>query len=159
MLCESELIELLENAHISKPFIIDNTLEINENYFITSVNLNFYQIWAIFNTLPLIHTSGKCKYEWRFQKSKNEPIFCIYDWNNSKSLLQTKKWYIGSNTNDHDKISEFLKLLCDAIECYNLYYKCIEKHIFINDKDTLIHKRLQEIKSSIIHNRELLKTL
>jgi hypothetical protein len=151
----------VDNLHSSGIFIINNDLDITENYFITSINLNFYQIWSIFNTLPRIHKSGKCKYEWRFQKSKDddEPIFCIYDWNNPKSLLQTKKWYIGCNTNDQDKIAEFLKILGDAIECYNLYYKCIEKHIFINTKYSIVHKRLQEIKLSIINNRELLKNL
>lgn len=143
-------------------FIINNDLNITENYFITTINLNFYQIWTIFNTLPLIHDKGtntKCKYEWRFQKSNDEPIFCIYDWNNPKSLLQTKKWYIGCNTNNDDKIAEFLKILGDAIECYNVYYKCIEKHVFINKNCSIVNKRLQEIKLSIINNRELLKTL
>ena len=149
----------VDNLHSSGIFTINNNLDITENYFITSINLNFYQIWSIFNTLPLIHTHGKCKYEWRFQKSKDEPIFCIYDWNNTKSLLQTKKWYIGCNVNNDDKIAEFLKTLCDAIECYNLYYKCLEKHIFINKKCPIVHKRLQEIKLSIINNRDLLKKL
>jgi hypothetical protein len=149
---------MLENTSISTPFYIDNTLDISKNYFITSVNLNFYQIWSLFNELPIIHKNGKCKYEWRFQQKSEDPIFCIYDWKNPKSLLQTKKWYIGSNTQDEEKNSEFLKNLCDAIECYNLYYKSIENHIF-RSNDPVIHKRLQQIKYSIIKYRELLKSL
>lgn len=159
---ENILVEKLNNINLStpssQPFIINNDLELDENYFITSVNLNFYQIWSIFNTLPRIYQTGKCKYEWRFQKMENEPVFCVYDWNNNRPLLQTKSWYIGSNTNDETKISEFLKILCDAIECYNLYYKCIEKHIFTSD-DPIVDKRLKEIKSSIVKNRKVLKEL
>lgn len=150
--------ELIELNSLSTPYYIDNSLEISENYFITSVNLNFYQIWSIFNEIPIIHKNGKCKYEWRFQQNPREPIFCIYDWNNPKTLLQTKKWYIGSNVKDDEKISNFLKNLCDAVECYNIYYKSIENHIFTN-RDPIINKRLQQIKLSIIKYRELLKSL
>jgi len=155
---DKELIESFENTSISTPYYVDNTLDISENYFITSVNLNFYQIWSLFNELPIIHKNGKCKYEWRFQQKPGYPIFCIYDWKNPKSLLQTKKWYIGSNTQDEEKNSEFLKNLCDAIECYNIHYKCIENHVFTND-DPIVHKRLQQIKYSIVKYRELLKSL
>jgi hypothetical protein len=151
--------ELIELNSLSTPYYIDNSLEISENYFITSVNLNFYQIWSIFNEIPIIHKNGKCKYEWRFQQKPGEPIFCIYDWNNPKTLLQTKKWYIGSNVKDDEKISNFLKNLCDAVECYNIYYKCIENHIFTNSSDPIVNKRLQQIKLSIIKYRELLKSL
>jgi hypothetical protein len=153
-----DFIKSFENISISTPFYIDNNLDIKENYFITSVNLNFYQIWSIFNEIPIIYKNGKCKYEWRFQQNQGEPIFCIYDWNNPNSLLQTKKWYIGSNTNNEEKNSEFLKNLCDAIECYNLYYKSIENHIFTS-KDPVVHKRLQQIKYSIVKHKELLKSL
>jgi hypothetical protein len=153
-----DFIKSFENTTISTPFYIDNNLDIKENYFITSVNLNFYKIWSIFNEIPILHKNGKCKYEWRFQQNQGEPIFCIYDWNNPNSLLQTKKWYIGSNTNNEEKNSEFLKNLCDAIECYNIYYKSIENHIFTS-KDPVVHKRLQQIKYSIVKHKELLKSL
>ena len=38
-------------------------------------------------------------------------------------MLNTKTWYIGGSVNDKTIVNEFLMVLCDAIECYNKYYK------------------------------------
>ena len=130
-----ELSNMVSKTSISSKFYVDNSLEIDNNYFITSVNLNFYQMWCMFNTMPVIYKSGKCKYEWKFKKENTDVVFCIYDWNNKNSLLRTKKWYIGSNTEDKVQIAEFLKILCDAVECYNKYYKCVEENVFTNNVD------------------------
>ena len=151
-----ELSNMVSKTSISSKFYVDNSLEIDNNYFITSVNLNFYQMWCMFNTMPVIYKSGKCKYEWKFKKENTDVVFCIYDWNNKNSLLRTKKWYIGSNTEDKVQIAEFLKILCDAVECYNKYYKCVEENVFTNN-EPLVNNCLQEIKRELIKNEHLLR--
>ena len=158
----NKLINRFEDCSIDENesgFEINQEVQVGSLYYITEVKLNFYQIWALFNTLPVVNLSGKCKYEWRFTNKENDDVFVICDWKNDKSLLQVKKWSILSTTLDDVKIGKFLKNLCDALECYNRYYKQgIESHTFISE-NPMVNSCLQDIKRSLFDNKEILKTL
>lgn len=146
--------------HDGRPdFVLDNSIQADDLYFVTRVQLNFYQIWSIFNTLPIVTTSGKCKYEWRFVSKNKKHIFTICDWNNDKSFLKTKTWHILSNTLDDDIVGLFIKTLCDALECYNKFYKIsIEARDFTSE-NSVVHTCLQNIKISLIQNKDVLKNI
>lgn len=120
------LIKQMENSlHLTDPyksqFYIDDIYESDKKFFITKINLDFYQLWYMFGQIPFIHTKGKCKYEWIIRQENTNRIFSIYDRNNKNKLMNTTQWYIRSNMPDDS--SDFLQVLTDAIECYNLYYK------------------------------------
>lgn len=137
-------------------FCIDNMLDTNHQYFVAKVHLNFYQIWSMFMEMPCLYNNGKCKYEWKFKHTKSDVVMSIYDWNNKNRLLDTKIWYIGCSVNDKKVISEFLGVLCEAIECYNLYYKIpIETKTFTSEFEK-VNESLQDIRNSLIEHKEIL---
>lgn len=142
-------------------FILDNNINRDnlELYFITDVCLNFYELWTIFRELPNINNDKKIKYSWTFTEENEKYIFVLCDWMNDKKLLQTRKWRILSNTRNDIIITRFLKTLCNALECYNKYYKNkIESRDF-NSDNVEVNRCLQEIKVSLINNKEVLKNL
>ena len=140
-------------------FLLDNSLDSNNSRFVAKVQLSFYQIWSMFSELPVIYKSGKCKYEWKFRHVKTGAVFSIYDWNNKNRLLQKKTWYIGCNINDDKIVSEFLAVLCDAIECYNKYYKKeIENKTFKSD-NPIVQNALDSFRKSISEQKDILLTI
>ena len=160
-----KLIKDLENVNLiseEEPFfMLDNDIKKDnfELYFITEVQLNFYELWAIFREIPNINSDEKIKYSWTFTNKDNEFVFVLCDWKNEKKLLQTRNWRILSNTLNDKIVSKFLKTLCDALECYNKYYKGnIESRDFNSDNKE-VNRCLQDIKRSLIKNKEILKSL
>ena len=153
-----EMDELVLQKYEAK-FYLDNDLDSNHSFFVAKVHLNFYQMWTIFRTLPCVYESGKSKYEWKFKHVSSDAVISIYDWNNKNSLLNTKLWYIGSSSNDKKIVGEFLGVLCDAIQTYNVYYKqpIEEKTFTSNNQD--VDKELKVIKRSLVEKREILKKL
>lgn len=146
-----------ENIVNNNPiFTVDNTIDTSKKYYVTSIQLNFYQLLSIFSKIPCVYYSGKCKYEWKI--SSDFGTFSIYDWNNKNSLLETTNWNIGTDVQDTIHIAEFMQNLCDALECYNQYYKCIEYGIFESD-DVSIDNNLKMIKKEFEKNEKLLKKL
>ena len=153
-----EMNELVLQKYEAK-FYLDNDLDSNHSYFVAKVHLNFYQMWTIFRILPCVYESGKSKYEWKFKHVSSDTVISIYDWNNKDSLLNTKLWYIGSSSNDKKIVGEFLSVLCDAIQTYNVYYKQpIEEKTFTSDNES-VDKELKVIKRSLVEKREILKKL
>jgi hypothetical protein len=151
-------VELVDKKYNHK-FLLDNSLQNDCCYFVAKVQLSFYQLWCMFAELPVIYKSQKCKYEWKFNHIETGAVFSIYDWRNKNSLLNTKTWYIGGSVNDKTIVNEFLQVLCDAIECYNKYYKVpIETKTFRSDIPE-VQNALDSIKSSILDNRDILKSL
>lgn len=147
-----------DNEFIQK-FCLDSTVDSNHSYFIAKVSLNFYQLWSMFGELPCVYKSGKCKYEWKFRQIDGDVVFSIYDWNNPNKLLNTKKWYVGCSRNDKVLVSEFLKVLCDAIECYNKYYKLPIQDRSFSSEIPRVNEILKDIKKYLVLNREMLKKL
>jgi hypothetical protein len=140
-------------------FLLDNNLKNDCCYFVAKVQLSFYQLWSMFSELPCVYESKTCKYEWKFVHVRTGAVFSIYDWKNKNTLLNTKTWYIGGSVNDKEIVNEFLMVLCDAIECYNRYYKVpIETKTFKSDI-VEVQNGLNSIKRSIVDNREILKNL
>jgi hypothetical protein len=160
-----KLIKDLESVDLESEevpfFILDNDIK-RDNlklYFITDVCLNFYELWAIFRVIPNINNDDKIRYSWTFTDKDAKYIFVLCDWNNENKLLQTRNWRILSNTLNDKIVSKFLKTLCGALECYNKYYKhCIETRDFSSDNKE-VNRCLQDIKISLIKNREILKSL
>jgi hypothetical protein len=156
---EMSRMDINQGGKIKAKFCLDNTLDSNHSYFVAKVQINFYQMWSMFREIPRVYESGKCKYEWNFSHIKTGAVFSIYDWNNRNNLLSTKTWYIGCNVNDKVLTSEFLSVLCEAIECYNKYYKVpIETKTFSSNIPE-VHDALQDIKQSIYNNKKQLKEL
>lgn len=141
-------------------FMLDNDIKRDnlELYFITDVCLNFYELWAILREIPNIN-NDKIKYSWTFTDKENGFVFVLCDWKNENKLLHTRHWRILSNTLNDTIVSKFLKTLCNALECYNKYYKrSIESRDFSSDNQE-VNRCLQDIKLSLIVNREILKSL
>ena len=156
---EEMSIENTQTKTQTQKFFLDNNVDTNHSYFIAKVNLNFYQLWSIFKELPCVYQAGKCKYEWKFCHVDSDAVFSVYDWNNNNNLLNTKKWYVGCNRNDKVLVSEFLKVLCDAIECYNKYYKTAIETKTFSSKIPIVNDALQDIKTHLIINRDILNKL
>lgn len=158
-------LEKLEKNDNHSRFLLNNKI-ITEGMkfnFVTDVKLDFYQLWSMFNIVPIVNKNGKTKYEWRFTTTEqSDVIFILCNVPNKESnlnFINTKYWRILCNKKDDVIIGYFLKTLCDALECYNTYYKeSIESHTFISE-DPLINSCLQKIKNSIIKNRDILKTI
>jgi hypothetical protein len=154
---DNKLIEQLKNISLNKSkFYVECTrVQHDKKFFITKIRLNFYQLWSIFGQIPIIHTKGKCKYEWIIRQENSNRIFSIFDWNNKNKLMDTTQWYIRSNM--PDDCSDFLETLADAIECYNLYYK----HQIENETETSfpLDPDVYEIKNNLKKYICLLKTL
>lgn len=155
-------LEMVELVGSEEPFfILDNDIKMDnlQLYFITEVSLNFYELWAIFREFPNVNNDKKIKYSWTFTSKDNSCILVLCDWMNDKKLLQTRKWRILSNKKNDIIISKFLKTLCDALECYNKYYKkSIESRDFKSDNNE-VNRCLQDIKISLINNKEVLKKM
>lgn len=149
----------IDDSKSNQTFILDNSLNNDCCYFVVKVQLSFYQLWSMFSELPCVYQSKKCKYEWKFLHVNTGAVFSIYDWNNKENLLNTKTWYIGASVNDKALINEFLMVLCDAIECYNKFYKTpIETKTFSSDIKE-VQNALDSIRKSIVEKRDLLKSL
>ncbi len=133
----NEIIDLMNNVFIDpKIYVHETDISNNETTcMIMKVRLNFYQIWCIFNCMPIINDNPKCKskYKWVFSDKTGKCVYTIYDWNNNNRLVDTYDWYIGANKCGKSSIDVFLQVLCDAIECYNTYYRCIEQDIFSSE--------------------------
>lgn len=116
--------------------------------YLTTVNMNFYQLWAMFGRDPVfVKTDGnKCKYEWRIESSDGT-IFSIYDWNNDKPLLETTQWHIGSNGNKTAN-KRFMSHLGQALRCYSSYYTCMEKGVFQSENEEA-QNCMNQLKSEI----------
>jgi hypothetical protein len=150
--------DIVDSKYESK-FLLDNNLKNDCSYFVAKVQLNFYQLWSMFLELPCVYESKTCKYEWKFLHVRTGAVFSIYDWKNKNKLLNTKTWYIGGSVNDKEIVNEFFMVLCDAIECYNKYYKVpIETKTFRSD-NVEVQKGLDSIKRTIVDKREILKNL
>ena len=135
----------------------NNYINLKKNFFVTKIKLNYYQLWCIFGQIPIVHDKGKCKYEWIIKQENSNRIFSIYDWNNKSNLVNTKQWYIRTNTSDDP--SDFLEILSNALECYNRFYKySVENESFSNDNKA-IHKILQELKEEFIKHKYILECI
>lgn len=160
-----KLIKDLESVDLTSEkepfFMLDNDIKRDnlELYFIMDICLNFYELWCIFREIPNINNDDKIRYSWTFTDKDEKYVFVLCDWKNDKKLLQTRNWRILSNTLNDIIVSKFLKSLCNALECYNKYYKhSVESHDFTSDNKE-VNKCLHDIKISLITNREVLKSL
>ena len=158
LICDFKSVDIKEDRPY---FILNNNINVTniKFNFVTDVSLDFYQVWSMFNKIPIVHENGKIKYEWRFVSRDNQYIFVLCDWNNTNNFINTKKWRVLSNTKDSDINNKFLGVLCEALQCYNEYYKeSIESHRFTSD-DTLVNYCLQKIKKSLIKHKDILRNL
>jgi len=157
---EKEIDIIFRNLDINdKPIIyIDNSIDTNHQYFITKIKMNFYQLFTLFRELPIVYQSGKCKYEWKFTDITGTHTYSIHDWNNKNILINTTEWHIGANSLGKQSINDFLKVLCDAMQCYHTYYKCIENNIF-SSNIPIVDFNLKQLRKDIISHKETLKNL
>lgn len=144
----------------SVPFYnINQDLKIDDFYWITEINMNFYQVWSIFRgILPNIkemEKGGDKYYEYIFESEENN-IFIIYGY--GSSFLTVKDWCIGSSTKDKAKVQHFLENLYNALECYANGYKGMEQLNF-NSNNPKIRLIMQEVRYSLLENREILKSI
>lgn len=137
---------------------INQGVNVDKMNVIMKVRLTFYQLWSIFCCLPNTYSTGRCKYEWRFTDSTGKCVYILYDWNNNNRLIDTQEWYIGANECGKKCIDNFLRVLCDAIECYDTYYKCIEDNIFYSEIPD-VNENLKRIRSELYQYRSVLKTM
>lgn len=140
-------------------FYLDNSVNSECCYFLAKVQLSFYQLWCMFSELPCVYQSKKSKYEWKFIHKKTGVVFSIYDWKNKQNLLNTKTWYIGASVNNSKITAKFLKVLCDAIECYNKYYKVPVENKTFKSECCEVQKVLDYIKTTIVENKTTLMNL
>ncbi|NBP00071.1 MAG: hypothetical protein EBU90_08055 [Proteobacteria bacterium] len=145
-------------------YVLDQSLVVRDAVHVTKIRLNFYQLWSMFGTLPVVYEKGKSGYlseGTRFYEYKIQgptALFTVYAWNMKGTFLQENQWYIGSTAQDSNDTKAFLEYLYEALECYSLYYKGIERHIFESEHPE-VDCHLKLIKRELIEHRELLKTL
>lgn len=156
----------LETQIVESDYVLDQSLEVTNAVNVTSIRLNFYQLWCMFGTLPVVHEKGKSGYMsegtrfYEYIIQGPTAIFTLYAWNINKkgTFLQENEWYVGTTAKDSDDIKAFLEHLYKALECYSLYYKGVERHIFESEHPE-VNCHLKLIKRELIEHRELLKTL
>ena len=145
-------------------YVLDQSLVVTDAVHVTKIRLNFYQLWSMFGTLPVVYEKGKSGYlseGTRFYEYKIQgptAMFTIYAWNMKGTFLQENQWNIGSTAHDSNDTKAFLEHLYEALECYSLYYKGMERHIFESEHPEVDY-HLKLIKRELIEHREMLKTL
>ena len=140
-------------------FVLDNNLNIDDLFFMIKIKVNFYQLWTIFRELPKTYRSKNCKYAWYFLHKPTGIIISIFDWKNEERFLNTKSWHIGASVNDKNVIREFVKTLFEAVRVYEKWYRIpIEQKTFKSDNPK-VQMILQDIKVSIVKNKEILNSL
>ena len=139
-------------------YFIDNDINVENFTILTSIEMNFYQVWCLFGTIPVVYDDkhGNRVYEWRIQGPKSD--FCIRNKKKETQLLKIREWNLCTNLVDQMCIQNFLEHLFEAIKCYDKYYKCIEKNDF-DSEDSYIHDILQKIKIELVHYRDLIRQL
>jgi hypothetical protein len=156
---ESELLDSFANFGVRENYyMINDTLNVNSFKVLTSINMNFYQVWCIFGKIPFIYKdiNGNNIYEWRIQGPNSD--FCIRNKKKETKLLKIKEWEIYTNVIEQIYIQNFMEHLFDAIKCYELYYKGIEKNIY-ESSDPYINEILKSIKDELINYRDILNQL
>lgn len=158
LICDFQGVNIKEDSNDQPRFLLNNGIKTGhlKFHFVTDVMLDFFQVWSMFNKIPMVN---KKKYEWRFTTTKNSDVVFILCAKDKVNFINTKNWRILTNVKDNEIIDHFLATLCEALECYNTYYKeSIETRVFTS-ADPLINTCLQQIKSSIIKNSDILKNL
>jgi hypothetical protein len=161
-----ELIDSMSMMKIGKKYVLDQTLQVANAVNVTTLKLNFYQIWCMFGELPCVYVKGKLgllnenykMYEYKIQSQNPGCIFTLFAWNIKGSFLQETQWHIGSTTRDPNEIQAFMDHLLAALQCYSDYYKGVERHIFESEYPE-VDQQLKIIKRQLIQNREILKKL
>lgn len=147
-----------------REYNIDNTVKYDTNkiIYITSIRLNFYQLWAMFNQVPIVYENienGETIKQYEYRIQQDEDIYVIYANSNEKEgFLKIRNWNIGSTSRRKNDIDGFLRHLNNALKMYKEYYKCIERHIF-NSENIYINEHMQLIKDGLLRNRDILKML
>lgn len=144
---------------MSAKYHVDNEAGVrcDQLEFITDVSLNFYQLWAFFGCLPIVHCKGGTgvnEYTWFIRGPKSN--FAIVGYNTS--LLKTKRWRIMTDVNDDILTKAFLENLLDAIQCYHMWYSSIDTHQFSSPRHD-IHQILQTIKGELKQIKDIVKQL
>jgi hypothetical protein len=163
-MCEEICDKFLSEMNIME-YTIDNDIVYNSINHVIKIRLNFYQLWAMFNQIPIVYESidvdGELikHYEYRIKTDDNSKIYIIYA--NAKGeggFLKTREWSIGSTTKQKSDIDNFLRHLDKALKMYKEYYKGIERHIFMSDNKD-INEHMQIIKEGLLKNRDILKRM
>lgn len=164
---DDEIDGLMENMSLEEEtgplYNINQSLKPSNTRHVTTINMNFYQVWSIFRCMmPNVYDNGKSGYvhglkyyEYIFV-SQTDDIFTLYSYGDS--FVNIKEWSIGTSTNNNSKIRHFMEHLLKAIECYENGYKGIEQLNFESDNPK-IYMILQDIKTKLIKNKDILKTL
>jgi hypothetical protein len=157
-----ELCNILENGLNIVEYIVDNEVEYNKNINnVMKIRLNFYQLWAMFNQLPVVYEKicedGEIRKYYEYRIKGDNDIYIIYGYG-SEGFLKLREWNIGSTTNNKNEIEKFLRHLEKALKMYNEYYKGIERHDFTSD-NTDINEHMSIIKNGLLKYRETLKYL
>lgn len=148
-----EKLEALCVGEEKTEFTLCNDISSHNCIQITSIELNFYQLWCLFGTEPRVFLNGKTGYlsglnlyEYNCLSKKGD-VFCIYAWGN-KLLDLSGKWMIASNCKDQVEIQNFLEYLFDALKCYSKYYRSIEHGVFDSDIP-VVNVRMKTIQQEL----------
>lgn len=139
-----------------------------ENYNITNIRLNFYQIWSITMVLPRVYKNGKSgglgdvnMYEYTFIRKKGNKMtdrmeemeleetdenYTIYKWGDK--FTKTDTWILASNTYDKGKNEKFRRFIIGSIKEYSY-----------NEKEKKFRKDDRKIKESINIQKDILKKI
>lgn len=158
-----ELINKFEEQSIKGQFFLEhpdnkNNYKDIDFYYVSSIVMSYYQLLCIFDGVPIINQDSSHKYEWIITLDDTNYCFKIYGGNHSLKLKDTTLWNISCNTFDEEIINDFLINLDNALECYNTFYKQIEKNDFTHE-DPHVNEFLQENYANLQKKISLFKTL
>jgi hypothetical protein len=139
-------------------YVVDREADTTNAYHLTQIKLNFYQLWCMFGQAPCVNKGQEQMKLYEYKLKGASEIFSLYAWSIKGNLLNETKWNVATTSGDQVAIQDFLEHLFDAIQCYEKYYKGIEKKQFHSHIST-VDQRLRQIREELREQRDFLQSL
>ncbi len=133
-------------------YTVQNDVNTSNCVQVTTIDLNFYQLWCLFGQYPKVYNNGKTGYlnglklyEYAIVSSRGN-VYTIYAW--GTKILDVKRWMIASDCREQTEIQNFLENLFEALKCYSKYYRSIEHSVFESEFPE-IDAHMKELESEL----------
>lgn len=159
-----ELSKALSSLCIQAKYKLDAEADTRDVAHVTSISLNFHQLWYLFGQEPCVYPNGKSGrmsnvkyYEWKVA-SDDAAVFTVYSWDQGGGLINTKQWHVGADTKDAALVQGFMEHLLDKMSVYSQHYKCIETGMF-SHADPGHDSRMKAMEQALLSRGDALTTL
>jgi hypothetical protein len=150
-LCE-DMTTLMENSDDEDEYRLRGDLNMQGAYDIGDVEMTFFQVWCLFGMPEGV--MKKRYYEYRIDGPTSN--FILYSV--GERFMKITRWRIVSETLCERTNKAFLDHLERGLECYNDYYKSIERGVYKSGHGE-VEKIMKEILADLESNMTKLKRM